>query len=90
MLSEDPVLIEKRAEAMRWEDAALKKFIDKNQLARWAQAAYEAADRDVRQLTDKATANGANGNSAVNVNGNGSANGHLIQSIEGDIEDEIA
>lgn len=85
--SDDPALIEKRAEAMRWEDTTLKKFIDKNQLGRWAAAAYEAADRAARFQTDKATANGANGSA---VNGNGTANGHVVQSIEGDEEDRIS
>lgn len=84
--SDDPALVEKRAEAMRWEDAALKKFIDKNQLARWAAAAYEAADRTVRfHKADAAGANGANGSL---VNGNGSANGHVVQSVEQD-DDEM-
>lgn len=86
--SDEAALIDKRAEAMRWEDTALKKFIEKNQLGKWAHDAYEAADRAIRSQTDKATANGANG-SAMNVNGNGSANGHLVvPSIEGDTEEE--
>lgn len=84
--SDDPALVEKRAEAMRWEDAALKKFTDKNQLARWAAAAYEAADRTVRfHKTDVADVNGVNGSLA---NGNGSANGHVIQSVEEDEQDD--
>lgn len=87
--SDDRALIDKRAEAMRWEDTALKKFVDKNQLGNWANSAYDAANRAVRYQTDKATANGANG-SAVNMNGNGSANGHLVPSIEGDEEDNIS
>lgn len=90
---EDDALLEKRAEAMRWEDAALRKFIDKNQLARWAVAAYEAADREVRfQKKDGAISNGfpkTNGNG----NGNDSANGHVVESIEegdnGQFEREI-
>lgn len=85
--SDDPALIEKRTDAMRWEDAALKKFMDKNQLDKWAQDAYQAADREVRRQTDKATANGANG-SAINLNGNGSANGHVIQSVELDADED--
>lgn len=84
--SDDPALVEKRAEAMRWEDVALKKFIDKNQLARWAAAAYEAADRTVRfHKAGAADANGANGSL---VNGNGTANGHVVQSVEQD-DDEM-
>lgn len=87
--SDDPALLDKRAEAMRWEDAALKKFMDKNQLDKWAANAYEAADRDIRHQTDKATANGANGsNVVVTANGNGSANGHIVPSVERDAEEE--
>ncbi|CAN8106040.1 unnamed protein product [Discula destructiva] len=78
-----PTLLEKRAEAMRWEDATLKKFIDKNQLTRWAQAAVEHADRTVRFSGDA----GANGNGFVNGNGK-KANGHVLNSIEGDDGDD--
>lgn len=85
--SDDPALLDKRAEAMRWEETTLKKFIDKNRLSEWAADAYSAADRYVRRRTDKATANGANG-SAANLNGNGSANGHVVQSVERDPEDD--
>lgn len=85
---DDPSLLDKRAEAMRWEDTALKKFIDKNQLARWAAAAYEAADRTVR--FHKVNAPGTNGVNGSLMNGNGSVNGHLVDSIEGDEMDEIA
>ncbi|KAK7746462.1 hypothetical protein SLS53_002421 [Cytospora paraplurivora] len=78
---DDPALQEKRADAMRWEDSALKKFVEKNQLARWASSAYEVADREVRIELDVATANGANGSALTQVNGQG--NGHVVQSIEG-------
>ncbi|KUI56706.1 hypothetical protein VP1G_03982 [Cytospora mali] len=83
---DDPTLQEKRAEAMRWEDASLKKFVDKNQLVRWAGAAYEVADREVRIELDVATANGANGSALMKVNGQ--ANGHVVESVEGVEEDD--
>lgn len=91
--SDDPALAEKRAEVMRWEDTTLKKYMEKNQLERWAEAAYEAADRTVRfHKTEAADVNGVNGSL---TNGNGTANGHVIQSVEEDDEmdgaiDEIA
>lgn len=75
---DDPTLLEKRSEFMRWEDAALKKYIDKNQLGRWAQAAVEHADRTVR----------FHGNGAAAVNGNGftNGNGHIVHSVEDEDE----
>lgn len=83
---DDPTLLEKRAEFMRWEDASLKKYIDKNQLGRWAQAAVEHADRTVRFHGDGDAA--VNGNGFTKGNGNGSAatNGHVVNS--GEQEDE--
>lgn len=84
---DNPALQEKRADAMRWEDATLKKFDDKNQLARWASSAYEIADRELRIELDLATANGANGSALVKVNGQG--NGHVVKSIEGAGEDDV-
>lgn len=84
---DNPTLQEKRADAMRWEDATLKKFGDKNQLARWASSAYEVADRELRIELDVATANGANGSVLVKANGNG--NGHVVRSIEGAEEDDV-
>lgn len=82
-----PVLLEKRAEVMRWEDAALKKHIEKHQLARWAQAAVEHADRTVRFNGDAVT----NGNGSANGKSK-QTNGHALASVEGedDDEDEIA
>lgn len=82
---EDDALLEKRAEAMRWEDAKLKKFIDKNQLMRWAEAACVAADYDVRFQGKE----GVNGLAKANGNSNGSANGHAVQSIEEDENEEL-
>lgn len=92
---DDPTLLEKRAEFMRWEDASLKKYIDKNQLGRWAQAAVEHADRTVRFHGDGAA---VNGNGFANGNGNKSqaANGHIFNNVEDEDErmddevDEIA
>jgi hypothetical protein len=84
---DNPTLQEKRADAMRWEDATLKKFDDKNQLSRWASAAYEVADRELRIELDVATANGANGSVLMKVNGQG--NGHVVKSIEGAEEDDV-
>lgn len=85
------VIDERRAEVMSWEDGVLKKYIDKNQLTRWAQAVVEQADRAVR--FDR---NAANGNGFVNGNGKG-PNGHVVDSLENgdgdqmdDDEDEIA
>lgn len=83
---DDPAMHEKRAEAMRWEDATLKKFEDKNQLARWASAAYEVADREVRIELDVATTNGANGSALTKVNG--TSNGHVVEGIDGAEEDD--
>lgn len=93
---DDPTLLEKRAEVMRWEDAALKKYIDKNQLGRWAQAAVEHADRTVRFHGDSEAA--VNGNGFANGKGNRpeAANGHVVNSVEREDEkmeedvDEIA
>lgn len=84
---DDQTLLEKRAEVMRWEDAALKKFIDKNQLGRWAQAAVEHADRTVRFHGDGNAA--VNGSSFTNGNGHGppEANGHVVDSVEQEDED---
>lgn len=88
---DNPTLHEKRADAMRWEDATLKKFDDKNQLSRWASAAYEVADRELRIELDVATANGANGSALMKVNGqgNGQGNGHVVKSIEDAEEDDV-
>ncbi|KAF3760718.1 hypothetical protein M406DRAFT_108218 [Cryphonectria parasitica EP155] len=89
--NDDPALLEKRAEAMRWEDTALKKFAEKNQLVKWASAAYEAADRAVRFHKVDAVANGTNGANGNLANGNDVANGHVVDSIEEDEEmDEIS
>lgn len=89
---DDPALLEKRAEVMRWEDAILQKFMDKNQLGRWAQAAVEHADRTVRFRHDGNAA--VNGNSFTSAKGNGApiSNGHAVDSVRQDDEDidEIA
>lgn len=75
----EPSLLEKRADAMRWEDTTLKKSLEKHQLGRWAAAAFEAADRNLRFHDDGA--NGVNGNYA-NGSANGSANGHALHNSE--------
>lgn len=84
--SDGPALLERRAEVMRWEDAALKKFVEKNQLVKWAAAAYEAADRAVRFHKSDGGADVANGANGSLMNGNGSANGHVVEKEE--VEDE--
>lgn len=77
--ADGPTVLEKRAEVMRWEDTALKKYIDKNQLTRWGQAALEHADRTVR-FNGEAAANGF-------ANGHG-ANGHVLNSVEDGEEED--
>jgi len=89
--SDDPTVLERRAEVMNWEDGVLKKYIDKSQLTRWAQAVIEQADRALRFERGA-----VNGNGFANGNGKGS-NGHVVDSVENgedeqldDGEDEIA
>ncbi|PSR97698.1 Nup133 N terminal like-domain-containing protein [Coniella lustricola] len=84
--SDDPALLEKRAEAMRWEDASLVKFIDRNQLIKWAGSALEAADRTVRFSKTDASTNGANGKL---TNGHNAANGHAVKSSNDEEEEEM-
>jgi hypothetical protein len=69
---------------MRWEDTQLRKYIEKNQLSRWAKAAWEAAKREVTEELDIVTASGANGGPVVPVKVNGQGNGHVVESVEAD------
>lgn len=69
---------------MRWEDTQLRKYVEKNQLSRWATAAWESAKREVMEDLDVATANGANGGRVALVNVNGLGNGHVLESVEAD------
>lgn len=85
---DDPSLLEKRAEGMRWEDTQLRKYLEKNQLSRWAKAAWESAKREVTEELDVATASGANGGPVAPVKVNGQGNGHVVQSVEADDEEE--
>lgn len=85
---DDSSQLEKRADAMRWEDLQLRKYVEKNQLSRWAKAAWESAKREVMDELDVATANGANGGPVAPVKVNGQGNGHVVQSVEADDDEE--
>ncbi|KAJ9156550.1 hypothetical protein NKR23_g1073 [Pleurostoma richardsiae] len=63
---------EKLLDAMKWEDATLRKYVEHCQLNKWTQTALEAAQKTTDFYFDSVTAAGAN----ANGNGNGSANGH--------------
>lgn len=73
---------------MRWEDTQLRKYLEKNQLSRWAKAAWESAKREVMEELDVATASGANGGLVTSAKVNGQGNGHVVQSVEADDEEE--
>lgn len=73
---------------MRWEDTQLKKYVEKNQLSRWAKAAWESAKREVMDELDVVTANGANGGPVAPVKLNGQGNGHVVQSVEADDDED--
>ena len=73
---------------MRWEDAQLRKYVEKNQLSRWAKAAWESAKREIMDELDVATANGANGGPVALVKVNGQGNGHVVQSVEVDDDED--
>lgn len=72
--NQDDSLRERHVDAMKAEDALLKKYVEKYQLDKWARAAFEAARRTATYGIDAATA-AADINSNGNANGNG--NGHL-------------
>jgi nuclear pore complex protein Nup133 len=63
---------EKLLDAMKWEDATLRKYVEHCQLNKWTQTALEAAQKTTDFYFDSITAAGAN----ADGNGNGSANGH--------------
>jgi nuclear pore complex protein Nup133 len=66
---------DKLIDAMRWEDAQLRKYVDKHQLDRLALATIQLAERAIHRAVDEATAEGAalaNGTNGA-ANGNGSA-----------------
>lgn len=73
---------------MRTEDLQLKKYVEKNQLSRWAKAAWESAKREVMDELDVVTANGANGGPVAPVKVNGQGNGHVVQSVEADDDED--
>ena len=52
----DKAFREKMVEAMKWEDAQLKKYIDKYRLEEWAKTTDEAAREAVDGFMDKVIA----------------------------------
>ena len=61
---------DKLAEAMKWEDATLKKYLDKHRLAKWLQSTAETAEQEVRMIADEATRAGlGEGSTLVQSNG---------------------
>ncbi|KAI1817412.1 Non-repetitive/WGA-negative nucleoporin C-terminal-domain-containing protein [Poronia punctata] len=50
---------EKVVEAMRWEDALLRKFMEKHRLAEWAKETQKLAEQAVDEQFDNATENGS-------------------------------
>jgi nuclear pore complex protein Nup133 len=50
---------DKLIDAMKWEDAVLRKYMDKSRLEEWTRSTAETARTAVNELADEATRNGA-------------------------------